>query len=72
MPKQPLYKQPCKEEEEEEFEVNRIFGSRKVKGKVEYKVLWMDKSVTWEPLDNLQNCLECVDDFKKRRYQGTL
>ncbi|CAC5394491.1 MPHOSPH8 [Mytilus coruscus] len=56
------------------YEVERIVGTSKVHGVIQYKVRWkgygpMDD--TWEPIENLQSCLDVVEAFnlKKREMQ---
>lgn len=53
------------EEEEEEYEVEKILKRRTVKGKVEYYIKWKnypDSDNTWEPEENL-DCQELLDTF---------
>jgi len=53
-----------------EFEVEEVLDKRKKKNSVDYKVKWvgypMAKS-TWEPLKNLSNCMQLVNDFEKQK-----
>ena len=53
----------------EEYPVEKIIGKRTIKGKVEYKVKWdgypMDQC-TWEPLRNLENVREMVEEYENK------
>ena len=51
-----------------EFEVDKVIDSRLKRGKLEYLVKWSgytDDYNTWEPVDNLSNSLEALDEFHK-------
>ena len=53
-----------------EFEVEKILDKRISRNKVEYLVKWRHfgtESNTWEPLKNLKNAREVVDEFGQRR-----
>ncbi|XP_064617661.1 M-phase phosphoprotein 8-like isoform X2 [Liolophura sinensis] len=62
-----------KEEVQEElYEVEKIVGTTKINGRLLYKVRWRGYSPNWdtfEPEENLQTCLDLIDDFKSRREQ---
>lgn len=70
--------QPCitmdHEEEEEVFEVYKILARRKTrKGTLEYLVRWKnygEEDDTWEPIENLQDCDEVLQDFNERLSKG--
>uniref|UniRef100_A0A8W8J7B6 Chromo domain-containing protein n=1 Tax=Magallana gigas TaxID=29159 RepID=A0A8W8J7B6_MAGGI len=58
--------------EEELFEVERIVGLSKIRGRTLYKVRWKNYGPaddTWEPVDNLQSCLDLVEDFQQKREE---
>ena len=50
------------------YNIEKILDRRKVNGKFEYKIKWegypMNQS-TWEPLKNLENAIELVDEYDK-------
>ena len=51
---------------EPEYEVEKVIDSRKAKGGVRYKVKWKGygpHEMTWEPLTNLTNARETVEEF---------
>ncbi|MBW0561328.1 hypothetical protein O181_101043 [Austropuccinia psidii MF-1] len=55
-------------EEEEQWEVSQILDSKLKRGKLWYLVEWKGFSQdsersTWEPTENLNNCLELVEEF---------
>ncbi|MBW0520419.1 hypothetical protein O181_060134 [Austropuccinia psidii MF-1] len=55
-------------EEEEEWEVSQILDSKLKRGKLWYLVEWKGFSqdperFTWEIIENLKNCPECIKDF---------
>jgi len=70
---------PPSEPSEEEYEIEAIVGKRKRKGKSHYRVKWAgygSEDNTWEPLQNLQNCLDKIEKFeaeasakRKERYE---
>jgi len=50
----------------EEYEVERIEGERKIKGKKEFLVKWKgygDAERTWEPLEHLDNAWSVLDEW---------
>jgi len=50
----------------EEYEVERIEGERKIKGKKEFLVKWKgygDAERTWEPLEHLDNARNVLDEW---------
>ncbi|PIK53276.1 putative chromodomain Y-like protein [Apostichopus japonicus] len=60
--------------EEEVFEVYKILARRKTrKGNLEYLVRWKnygEEDDTWEPIENLQDCDEVLNDFNERLSKG--
>ena len=59
-----------KEEQEEDYEVEKILEKRVVKkGKIEYLVKWKNfeepADYTWEPTNNLEAVRDLVDKFEK-------
>lgn len=58
------------------FEVEKIVNKRRKKNKTEYLVKWVgfsESQNTWEPLRNLKNVLDIVEEFnlsKKQHYKG--
>ena len=55
--------------DDEEYEVEKILDVKKIKGKKYYLVKWMgysDEESTWEPEDNL-NCEELIRKFHEER-----
>ena len=56
--------------DEEEFEIERIIETRVGLGGREYLVKWLgysDEDNTWEPADNLQNCLGKITEFNTQQ-----
>ncbi|CAL8125216.1 unnamed protein product [Orchesella dallaii] len=52
---------------EEEYKVERIVTKKLIDGVVHYRIKWVgweSKYNTWEPIDNLSNCLEMVTEFE--------
>jgi hypothetical protein len=52
---------------EAQYEVERILRKRRRGRSIEYLVKWQGwplEEVTWEPLENLQNCQDAIDDFE--------
>ena len=48
------------------FEVERVLDSKVVAGEVVYLVRWRghgEEHDSWEPRDNLSECLELVEDY---------
>ncbi|OWF46651.1 M-phase phosphoprotein 8-like [Mizuhopecten yessoensis] len=61
--------------EEELYEVERIMGMSKASGKTLYKVRWRGYGAaddTWEPIENLQSCLDLIEEFEKKRNEQQL
>lgn len=58
------------------YEVERIVDKRRKKNQTEYFVKWVGYSEsqnTWEPLRNLKNVLDIVEEFnlsKKQKHKG--
>ena len=54
--------------EEETYEVKDIVGKRTGRGQFQYLVEWegYDKR-TWEPISNLDGCLDTVEAYRKRK-----
>jgi hypothetical protein len=54
--------------EEETYEVKDIVGERTIGGQLQYLVEWAgyDKR-TWEPISNLDGCLDTVEAYRKRK-----
>lgn len=56
-------------EESEEFDVEKIVGKRVKNNQTEYLIKWLgysDSYNTWEPLDNLDNIKDMVQEFEKQ------
>ncbi|XP_060077475.1 M-phase phosphoprotein 8-like [Ylistrum balloti] len=61
--------------EEELYEVERIMGISKASGKTLYKVRWRGYGATddtWEPIENLQSCLDLIEEYQKKRDEQRL
>ena len=55
-------------EEEPGFEVEVVLDKRIKKGKLEYFVKWKDyDETTWEPLSNLLNVKDLIDDYERKQ-----
>ncbi|CZT20956.1 uncharacterized protein RCC_06817 [Ramularia collo-cygni] len=60
---------PAEDEDEEEdyYEVEKIFGHRTVKGEIEYRVKWLgyvgDEEKTWEPKLNVVSAAEALQAY---------
>ena len=53
---------------EEEYEVEKILKKRVKKDKLEYFVKWKNFDETsWEPLANLLNVRDMIDEFEKKQ-----
>ena len=53
----------------EEHIVEKIIGKRTKRKRIEYLVHWDGYGIndrTWEPVHNLQNCKEIIDEFEKK------
>ena len=60
--------EPVEVEGQPEYEVEEVLDSRLKKGKLEYLVKWSgytDEYNTWEPVSNLENSKEAIEDFHK-------
>ena len=62
--------------DDEEYFVDEIVDKRKVNGKIEYKVRWTGYDpceATWEPIENLVNAQESIDEFeaKQKEFVGS-
>ena len=60
--------EPVEVEGQPEYEVEEVLDSRLKKGKLEYLVKWSgytDEYNTWEPVSNLENSKETIEDFHK-------
>ena len=58
--------EPVEVEGQPEYEVEEVLDSRLKKGKLEYLVKWSgytDEYNTWEPVSNLENSKEAIEDF---------
>ncbi|XP_022091937.1 chromodomain Y-like protein [Acanthaster planci] len=57
----------------EDFEVTKIVKQRRnKKGKLEYLVRWKNygcEDDTWEPVENLRNCMDLLDAFSERNLR---
>ena len=53
------------EDSSDEYEVEAIVGHKISKGLIKYKIKWTGyDSTTWEPEENLTNCLELLNSYK--------
>ena len=53
----------------DEFQVEEIIGKRTNNGRLEYKVKWEGfplSDSTWEPLKNLKNVMDMVEEFESK------
>jgi hypothetical protein len=58
---------PVELDGEIEYEVEAILDSRKVRGKLQYRVEWKGYQDTeWEPAENVQNASELVQEFHRQ------
>jgi len=65
---EPEKKEP--EEDAEVYEVEIVLDKRIKKGKLEYFVKWKNyDETTWEPLNNLLNVRDLIDDFERKQIQ---
>ena len=56
------------EDEEDNYEVEQIVDSRRVRGKVQYSVHWVGYSEmedTWEVFEALDNCPHKLREFRE-------
>ena len=63
------HEQPPMDPLTEEYELDRILDKRKHYGKIQYLVQWKGygkEDRTWEPLTNLTNSRESIEDFEKK------
>ena len=68
---EPEKKEP--EEEAEVYEVEIVLDKRIKKGKLEYFVKWKNyDETTWEPLNNLLNVRDLIDDFERKQVNNKL
>jgi hypothetical protein len=54
-------------EGQEEYKVEEVLEQRQANGRTEYLVHWKDygpEDDTWEPLENLKNAWEVLNDFR--------
>lgn len=52
------------------YEVEAIIGRRVFRGKEKYRVKWQnfsEEESTWEPIENLQDCLDLVAEFNEQQ-----
>ena len=70
-PETPLQKTfHFEQEEEDEFEVEKILAHRTTRNETEYLVKWLgydNSENTWEPEDNLTNCKQKLQKYKRRQ-----
>ena len=70
-----MIKLPEKEEEEDvyfiEEEVLKIQSRKKLDGKWYYEVHWVGGCITWEPLENLDNCKHLLSMFLDQQNSPT-
>ena len=60
--------EPVEVEGQLEYEVEEVLDSRLKRGKLEYLVKWSgytNEYNTWEPVSNLENSKEAIEDFHK-------
>ncbi|XP_043947762.1 chromobox protein homolog hpl-1 [Drosophila biarmipes] len=54
------------------FVIERFIGKRFLRGRPQYLAKWEGFTVqecTWEPLENLANCMSLVADFEAELFQ---
>ena len=59
---------PVNIDREKEYEFEKILNRRDMRRKLKYLVRWkiyIIEEDTWEELENLENVMELVEDFKK-------
>lgn len=57
----------------EEYEVEKIIGSKKVGGKTFYKVVWKGfplEEATWEPISNLKGSAKLIKEYKNNEFKS--
>lgn len=57
----------------DEYLVEKIIGKRIKNGKIQYKIKWEGYPLsqsTWEPVSNLQNILEMIDDYNRNQNKN--
>ncbi|KAL3882819.1 hypothetical protein ACJMK2_029125 [Sinanodonta woodiana] len=60
------------DEPEETYEVENIVGKSVINGEVRYKIRWKGygpEDDTWEPLQNMQSCMDLLHMYETRRQQ---
>ena len=58
------YESSCSDEDEQEYEVERILNHRGKGSYLEYEVKWVGyEETTWEPAENLENSAELVKEY---------
>ncbi|EFQ96955.1 hypothetical protein MGYG_09215 [Nannizzia gypsea CBS 118893] len=58
------------ENQEQEYEVERILDEKRINGKIHYLVKWKgydDSENTYEPMRNLQNATQAIEKYHQRR-----
>jgi chromobox protein 1/chromobox protein 3 len=61
------------EQDSDEYVVECIKGKRIIDNQLEYLVKWegyKDEESTWEPIENLQNVLNLIEEFEKKEESG--
>ncbi len=56
--------------EEDEYYVEKVLDKKVIKGQDRYLIKWEgwpEDASTWEPLENLGNINNLIEDFEKRR-----
>nr|AAY34006.1 rhino [Drosophila orena] len=56
----------------EEYKVEKIVGKRHFNERIQYLVKWIDfphENNTWEPMENVGNCLQLVCDFEAELFR---
>ena len=62
----PMKNETNKNEDTEIFEVEKITGKKKIKGRLCYRIKWKDyEEETWEPEKTL-NCHQLLEEFEER------
>jgi len=55
------------ESSDSEYEVEKVLSYRKDQGKMVYQVRWRLGDTTWEPIENLTNCQDKIEEFWKEK-----